>query len=368
MAITLASANAALEREGFVSYELLKHIDGTLKIEHDPIGELGAIRYIETGATRVRDLTITQVVGLVRKDYAQFQEQKKKLLDNAAAVASVAEVDWEPTKPEQILSDMRSLITNDSVKVEPKGDATPRPHAANFIPLTGNPDALPPSDARYKLIPTERPALGSHQDRRSKGPHTSKPAHHVKRAKPAAHGWVDGAMPSFRTASQDANAAFIEKHLNKGQWWPAGTQVLLQRSGSVLFRSGDEGVSVKLWNLIGSKYMRDRSPSWWRSNVENIIKGRPLLVDEHPLPKDRVAMYAGLLSDFKRKATPAGHYAFMVIAHDGRTEMRHSVNLREAFSLVNVGERVFIPTDDIKRYDAEVRKGMHGAPSGAAEL
>lgn len=457
MAITLASANAALARNGLPRYTLIKSQDGDIVLLRNNGG--GTPTAIYTGATRVRDLSITEVLGFAMRDTKAAMDEVFDSRTRGELKALGLDLDapselpsfkcngdvripdsWKGPAPLSIPDvkdqSVRELYPDHITVPEGEPEVTPaqgfemklafpkEDHTAeevktaaesvfgkaDFVQTSGSVDFLKESEGRRFAIVDDETAkvfgekaherveawlregesitetgkselkkliqvlpadvLGSHQDRRSKGPNYPQQYGRAARPapQPASHGWTLEA-PSKKNLANEANIKFIEKHLiaERGGCLPMNAKVFVQRSGSILFRLGDTGVSVKLTDLIGSRFMRDRSPSWWRCNFNNIVRGKPLLIDEHPLTAAKVRENAALLEAFRR-STWSGDYCFMVIFHDGSTELRKSESLRNAFGLINAGERVFIPSADLARYDRELRNGDHGQPLGLSSL
>lgn len=457
MAITLASANAALARNGLPRYTLIKSPDGDIVLLRNNGG--GTTTAIYTGATRVRDLSITEVLGFAMRDTKAAMDEVFDSRTRGELKALGLDLDapselpsfkcngdvripdsWKGPAPLSIPDvkdqSVRELYPDHITVPEGEPEVTPaqgfemklafpkEDHTAeevktaaesvfgkaDFVQISGDMGFLKSNDRRHVIVeddaakdrgihthegatawlresvgkltemaksdlkrlvqglPAEQ--LGSHQDRRSKGPNYPQQFGRAARPapQPASHGWTLEA-PSKKNLANEANIKFIEKHLiaERGGCLPMNAKVFVQRSGSILFRLGDTGVSVKLTDLIGSRFMRDRSPSWWRCNFNNIVMGKPLLIDEHPLTAAKVRENAALLEAFRR-STWSGDYCFMVIFHDGSTELRKSESLRNAFGLINAGERVFIPSADLARYDRELRNGDHGQPLGLSNL
>lgn len=421
MAITIASANTALERNGLQAYELVKHVDGTLKIEFDSIGEVVPMEYIDTGATRVRDLSVTQVVSLALK-HAEAREHAKML--NRCVNAGKSAI--------PLISKGVGFISATKVF----GD-----RIANHIQTSGDADFLTSNDRRFTIVDEanhpvktgdaqrwmenaarsrevleqlypdkiETPLrvcvkadsfvaqvvearergnvgkldmnqtfgkLGSHVHRRAQesfgDARRALPKlavrHHGMSAPGPAHGWDIPTTSAVRSLANKANDDFITRHLSN---LPNDVGVFVQRSGSLLCRSGESGASVRLQDLVGSRFMRDRSPSWWCFNIPNIAEGRPVVEKEPELSPARVRDLAGQIMAYKianRTKVTGNGYGYAVLHFSGLVSLHYKATLREAFQLINIGERVFIPSAELGRYDREVRDGKHGEPRGLNTL
>lgn len=404
MAITIESANNALTRNGLGHLTMIKNADtgAIMLINAEKPEDVDAALIFKDDAggtiTRVRDLTITTVVARAKEldEHIKWRSVfRAKVNAESVDEGNIPVTSYSPVTAAEIAAtgqqalshtlhatlEIGSLLPGD-VRVEVRSEtaadyaADAKEYPAVSRELVANPaitirEKREQNEAFGKFGADRRNDNVAHVDNRSKA--RVYPPQLVGRAVRPVTADAEVAQRNrdeLQQFAKEQNEAFISENLNLFSKSVCGFQIL--RSGDLRVGHAHtlDNRPCHTWKLrdLGMRFMRDKPPAWWMDNAVRLALGY-VPEDAGPvMTEQRIRQHATNLQAIRDIANRSGRFAYLIVDDFGKSEAKQASDLRDAFNRINQGQRVFIHSADLKRYDRELKEGKHGQPRGALDL